>query len=263
MGKIRTFMRYAKDFAKHGEFRYIFSSIKYILSGKTTRKTRYYKSSLGKFIVRKGTLDFQFANYAYEWGVKKFVYKHMHNYNVLIDVGANIGTYSILFAKKGHTVHAFEPVISNYNAFATNIKLNNLEGSISAHPHALGETRRKAGFTFDPVNTGASHLTEIKDHLEVITNPEFEEIEIIPFDEILNKLDIKKNDKVFMKIDVEGMESNVIVGATEFIKNHPNLLIIIETIHSGKDQIIKLLSSISDFEFLEVDKLNTAARKKK
>ena len=263
MGKIKTFLKYAKDFAKHGEYRYILSSVKYIISGKTTRKTRYYKSSLGKFIVRKGTLDFQFANYAYEWGVKKFVYKHLHDYNVLIDVGANIGTYSILFASKGHTVHAFEPAMSNYDAFVTNIKLNNLEHKITAHSYALGKIRRKAGFTFDPVNTGASHLTEVSDDLDETANPVFEDIDIIPFDEIIHDLNIEKSDKVFMKIDVEGMETNVIEGATEFIKNHPNLLIIVETIHSGKDQIIKLLSSISDFEFLEVDELNTAARKKK
>jgi FkbM family methyltransferase len=263
MGKIKTFLKYSVDFVKHGEFRYILSSIRYVIYGKTTRKTRYYKSSLGKFIVRKGTLDFQFANYAYEWGVKKFVYKHYHNYNVFIDVGANIGTYSILFANKGLTGFAFEPVLSNYDAFTTNLKLNNLEEKIKVFPFALGKKKEKAQFTFDPINTGASHLTENSDFLEEIANPEIVEIDIIPLDDILHELNIKTDDKIIMKIDVEGMESDVIEGASKFIKNHPNLLLVIESVHSGTEELQRVLSSIDKFEFLEVDDLNMAAKKSK
>lgn len=261
MGKIKTFLKYTKDFIKHGEFRYILSSIRYILTGKTTRKTRHYKSSLGRFIVREGTLDFQFANYAYEWGVKKFVYKHLHNYNVFLDIGANIGTYSILLAKKGLTGFAFEPVISNFDALVSNIKLNNIEDKVTAYPFALGENKGKAGFTFDPVNTGASHLTENSDFLEETLNPEFVDVEIIRLDDIFHELNIKPSDRVFIKIDVEGMEDHVIKGAAKFIKNHPNLLLVIESVHSGKEKLDKLLNSFANFEILEVDELNMGAIK--
>lgn len=263
MGKIKTFLKYTLDFVKHREFRYILSSVRYVLQGKTTRKTRYYTSSLGRFIVRKGTLDFQFANYAYEWGVKKFVYKHLHDYNIFIDIGANIGTYSVLFAKKGLTGFAFEPVISNFDAFITNLKLNNIEEKVVAYPLALGEKKRKAQFTFDPVNTGASHLVENSEFLEKILNPELVDIEIVTFDDIVHELNIKPDDRVFIKIDVEGMEPDVIVGASNFIKNHPNLLFVIESVHSGKEKLKQILSNIDDFEFLEVDELNMAARKVK
>ncbi|MBC8319532.1 MAG: FkbM family methyltransferase [Bacteroidetes bacterium] len=263
MGKIRTFLKYTKDFLKHGEYRYVLSSVRYVLLGKTTRKTRYYKSSLGKFLVRKGTLDFQFGNYAYEWGVKKFVYKHIHDYNVFLDVGANIGTYSILLANKGLTGFAFEPVISNFDALITNLKLNKIEDKVVAYPFGLGEKKRNVGFTFDPVNTGASHLTENSDFLEEISNPEFVNVEIVRFDDIIHELNIKPDDKVFMKIDVEGMEPDVILGAVNFIKNHPNLLIVIESVHSGNEKLKELFSSIADFEFLEVDELNMAAKKNK
>jgi len=261
MGKINTFLKYTKDFAKHREYRYIFSSIRYIATGKTTRKSRYYKSSLGKFYVRKGTLDFQFANYAYEWGVKQFVYKHIDNYNIFLDIGANIGTYSILFADKGLKVFAFEPVMSNYKALVKNIKLNNIENKVTTFPFALGAKKRKAGFTFDPINTGASHLSENDDFLDKVVNPEFVEGQIIPFDEIYEELNIKNNDRVFVKIDVEGMEPDVLKGATKFLTNHTNILIVLESKHSGRDDIKKLLSNIAPFEFLEVDELNMAARK--
>ncbi len=261
MNKIITFLRYSKDFVKYGEFRYILSSIRYILKGKTTRKSRYYKSSLGEFFVRKGTLDFQFANYAYEWGVKKFVYKHINNYNVFIDIGANIGTYSILLSKKGLVGYAFEPVVSNYEALIKNIKLNKLEGSVTTFPFALGEFKRKASFTFDPINTGASHLTENDAFLEEVINPEFVNIDIVPFDDVYKDLNIKKSDRIFIKIDVEGMEPKVILGAKQFLKDYQNILIVLESKHSGRSDIKNILSGIGNFEFLEVDDLNMAARK--
>jgi FkbM family methyltransferase len=261
MGKIITFLHYTKDFIKHGEFRYILSSIRYILTGKTTRKTRPYKSSLGNFIVRKGTLDFQFANYAYEKNVKKFVYKHLNDYDIFLDIGANIGTYSIIPAGAGLRVISFEPVKSNYEALITNLKLNNYQGLVQTFPFALGKTKTNANFTLDTINTGASHLTEYADIVEEISNPEFEDISITTFDEISDELNINPDDMVFMKIDVEGMEPDVLIGASNFIKNHPNLLVVIETIHVGKEKIMELFSSLAKFEFLEVDDLNMGAKK--
>lgn len=261
MGKIKTFLKYTKDFLKHGEYRYILSSVRYILTGNTTRKTRHYKSSLGKFLVRKGTLDFQFANYAYEWGVKKFVYEHIDDYDVFLDIGANIGTYSVLFAKKGLKGYAFEPVISNFDALVTNLKLNNIDNEVTAFPFALGEKKRKAAFTFDPVNTGASHLTDNSDFLEETLNPEYVDVDVMRLDDILDELDINTNDRIFIKIDVEGMEEQVIKGAQEFIESHPNLLFVIESIHSGKEKLDRLLNSFGEFEILEVDELNMGAKK--
>ncbi len=261
MDKIITFLRYTKDFIKHGEFRYILSSIRYIVKGKTTRRSRYYTSSLGRFWVRKGTLDFQFANYAYEWGVKQFVYKHVNDYNLFIDVGANIGTYSILFANKGLHGFAFEPVVSNYEALTRNIHLNKFEDRVTTFPFALGIKEGTAEFTFDPINTGASHLSENSDFLEDVVNPEFENIKIKSFDSIEPTLNIKPDDKVFIKIDVEGMEEKVLNGATKFLSKHKNILIVLESKHSGRDDIKKLLSSIANFEFLDVDDYNMAAKK--
>ena len=262
MGKIITFLKYSKDFIKHGEFRYILSSIRYILTGKTTRKTRHYKSSLGKFLVRSGTLDFQFANYAYEWNVKKFVYKHLNDCDLFLDVGANIGTYCIIPAIENIRVIAFEPVKSNYDTLVTNIKLNNYENLIDTFPVALGKINNSnANFTLDMINTGASHLTEYSAIAEHVDNPEFENIKIVKFDDLAASLKIDPKARIMMKIDVEGMEPDVLIGATNFIKAHPNILIIIETIHSGKDVLQELISSISNFEFMDIDELNMAAKK--
>ncbi len=262
MHKIITFLRYFKDFVKYKEFRYIFTSLKYLLTKRTTSRTQLIKTSLGTFIVRKGTLDFQFANYAYEWPVKQFYYSHYSEYNVFIDIGSNIGTYAILSANDGMRVYAFEPISSNFKALRLNVILNNLENKIMLFPFALGAKRYKTDFKFDLTNTGASHKADIEpdDNYKPFVEKTLE-AEVVPLDEIISELDIKLTDRIFMKIDVEGMEVQVLEGARKFLQTYPNILIVMESVHSGREQLTEILQNIDHFEILEVDNLNMGARK--
>ncbi len=262
MHKIITFLRYSKDFIKFREFRYILSSIKYLLLKRTTSRTQIYKSSLGTFIVRRGTLDFQFANYAYEWEVKKFVNAHYKNYDIFFDIGCNIGTYAIMLAKRGLRTFAFEPVADNYDAIRINLILNKLEDTVKVYPVALGASKYKTKFAFDLTNTGSSHKADIEtddDYKPV--KEQIVETQVLRLDDLLPELNLKKDDRIFMKIDVEGMESNVLKGASKFLQTFPNILIVMESVHSGKEKLANILNQIADFEILEVDDLNMGAKK--
>ena len=73
LNRIATYLRYFKDYIKHGEYGFIWTSAGYELFGRPQQQSVEYTSSLGKFFTRKGTIDFKFANYAYEWDVKQFV----------------------------------------------------------------------------------------------------------------------------------------------------------------------------------------------
>ena len=261
MHKIKTFLSYFKDFIKWGEYHYILTSIKYILLHKTTSRTQIYRSSLGLFLSRKGTLDFQFANYAYEWGVKAFVYKHLPHCDAFLDIGSNIGTYAILLAQKGLHGYAFEPIKSNYDALRINLILNNLEDKVKVFPVALGDKKQQAEFLYDEVNTGASHLASIHHGDEVVERERPALSEIVPLDSLLDQINIKKEETIFIKIDVEGMEENVLLGAKKFLQSYPHIIMVMESKHSGRKHLQKVLSEIADFEFLEVDDLNMGARK--
>ncbi len=261
MHQIKTFLQYIKDFIKHGEYRYIFTSVKYVLFHRTTSRTQIYRSSLGLFLSRKGTLDFQFANFAYEWGVKEFVYKHLHECDVFLDIGANIGTYAILLAEKGLHGYAFEPIKSNCDALRINLILNNLEDKVKLFPVALGEKSQQAEFAFDRVNTGASHLASIKPEDEVPQREKRTVARIIPLDSLMDQIDFKKEDRIFIKIDVEGMEEKVLHGAKKFLQTYPDILMVMESKHSGRERLTRVLKEIADFEILEVDDLNMGAQK--
>src|SRR5688572_2023380 len=52
--------------------------------------------------------------------------------DVLFDVGANMGQYSLLAAQRGVRVHAFEPEAQNFALLVRNIIVNNLTDPVTA-----------------------------------------------------------------------------------------------------------------------------------
>lgn len=257
MNKVKTFYRYFCDFIKHGEYWFIFSSFKYILFKKPTRKTRIVKSQVGYFLSRKGTIDFQFANYAYEWNVKSYILEQLNEYNVFLDVGANIGTYCILLAGKGLRCFGFEPIKGNYQAFQVNVLLNDLDDKIKVLDYGLGKTESTANFIFNTVNTGASHLFSPPDEEDGI----HEKVRINALDNVYKSFNLDINDKILMKVDVEGMEEKVFLGAKEFLKTFPNMLIIFENKHSDLEVIKNIFSEIAKFEYTKIDHYNMALKR--
>ncbi|HMM10881.1 MAG TPA: FkbM family methyltransferase [Bacteroidales bacterium] len=262
MEKLLKFYRYLNDFLRYGQIRPTLAAIIYIFFGRSILRTRLVRGKLGFFLHRKDTLDFQFANYAYEWGVKRFMLNHYADKDVFIDVGANIGTYSVMLGGKGLRVYAFEPAYENFKALNINIMLNKLEKNFKGFNFGLSNENSRAGFNYDPLNTGASHLDILPFEDETFAERAIHtEIEIRRFDDIVKELDIKAFDRILMKIDVEGMEAQVIEGAKEFIRNHENITLVMECVHTGKELLMKKLDEIGKFEYIEVDNLNFGAKK--
>lgn len=256
MNKIRTFYRYLKDFIKHGEYSMIFSAFLYFIFKVPALRTRLVKSSLGYFLSRKGTIDFQFANYAYEWNVKRFFMENINDCNVFIDVGANIGTYCIMMAKNGLKCIGVEPVEDNYKAMRINILLNDLEDKIMHFNCALGKDHYFTDFVFNSVNTGASHLYHPPEKCKFKRK-----VVVKKMDELYPGMGLDKTDRILMKVDVEGMETEVFEGAKNFIKTFPNMLIVFESKHSDIEHIKKIFDNIADFDYTRVDHFNMALKK--
>ncbi len=262
MLKVKTFYRYFTDFLQFGQITLVFASVYYLLTKKSFIRTRIYRSKLGCFLHRKGSIDFQFGNYAYEWNVKQFINKHAKHYSHFVDIGANIGTYSIFAANRGMRVIAFEPIYENFKALTINLMLNNFEKQVKCFNVGLSDKSTEADFTFDPLNTGASHMSTINTglHPDEAHNPH-EIVRLITMDEALAGFNIPYEEGVILKIDVEGMEIEVLRGGVSFLKDHKNLLLVIESYHSGELAIKETLDSIAKFEYFHIDNLNFGARK--
>ncbi len=253
VNKLNTYFWYFIEYMKHGDLLSVVASFNYLFFKKSLKADRIIKSSIGTFFCRKNTNDFQFANYHYEWGVKRFILKRAKEYTLYIDGGAGIGDYSILLAKFKMRCIAFEPIPATFEVLELNLQLNYLDRK-AALPVALGNENKTARFAFNPVNTGASHLDKGN-------NPQSIPVEIRTFDSLLPELKIGIDEYILFKLDVEGMEFEAIQGASWFISTYPHLLIIFEEKHSEKETIFSFLNELAIFEYGIVDEFNVYAKK--
>jgi len=254
MKKIITYLRYLFEYLRFGDFKSVVSAVKYLRNRTSHSNDRIIKTSVGTFYCRKNTNDFQFANYYYEWGVKKFILNHIKEYTAFIDGGSCIGAYSILLSKYDFRCIAFEPMADNFDALSKNLELNKLSDKVEAHQFGLGNENKQARFKFNAVNTGASSINREDNSSDQLC-------EIRTFDSVIEELKLDINEKVLFKLDVEGMETEALQGAADFISKYPDITFIIEYKHSGIDHVKAILNTLADFEIGIVDQYNIYARK--
>ncbi|MBI9038605.1 MAG: FkbM family methyltransferase [Bacteroidales bacterium] len=250
-----TAFRYFIDFIKNKQFYFLFTAFKFIFTKKTNPIDKIIKTTTGTFLCRKNTLDFLFANHAYEWNVKKFILRNYKNYSVFLDIGSNIGTYSILLGRKGLRCFAFEPSKENFNALSKNIELNNLQEKVKIFNYGLGETNCEKEFVFNSLNTGASYVTSTPEQ-----NKSYNII-IKTFDSVYEDFNFRKDDKFLIKTDVEGMEPEVLEGAKSFLSKFSEILCIAEDKHCGNKRLINQLTQIMNPCFKRIDKYNMCFKK--
>jgi FkbM family methyltransferase len=124
--------------------------------------------------------------------------------NVFVDVGSNVGIFSIIGSQVFKNVHSFEPVKENYLNLQNNIKINNTK-NIKAYNCALGSKSEYGQIVLNKFNSGGS---KVKKNKKIDENS----IKIINLD----KLNIKNVSLI--KIDVEGSELDVLKGSKNTIR---------------------------------------------
>lgn len=121
---------------------------------------------------------------------------------VIVDVGANLGNHTIYWAKAGRRVIAFEPNPLTRSALLESVRLNNLDDLVDVRSTALG------------AKTGAGTLQTLlaENQGAVAVEPAADgDIQVVRLD------DLALPHFSVMKIDVEGSEESVILGARETI----------------------------------------------
>ncbi len=108
----------------------------------------------------------------YEEKDASMILKLVPEQGVVFDVGANMGWYSLLIARKvkGCQIHAFEPIPKTYSFLIKNIDLNQAS-SVTAHHFGLSSERKDLTFYFYPEGSGnasSANLSERAD-AELVT----------------------------------------------------------------------------------------------
>jgi FkbM family methyltransferase len=171
---------------------------------------------------------------------------------VVVDIGANIGYYTLIAAKlvgNQGIVYAFEPEPSSYKLLCKNIQANGYT-NITAVQKAVSKTNGKTKFYVDAAMTNFSSFG--KDNvLTRSKNLDCLEVETITLDDFFGRT--VGDDRIdFMKIDVEGAEELVVDGAERVLKNN-SLKILMEFVpellrNVGTDPL-KLLYKLQNYGF--------------
>jgi FkbM family methyltransferase len=130
---------------------------------------------------------------------------------VVIDAGANVGVFSFYAIAFGASkVYAFEPAPETFELLKRNIEKNGCGGVIIPIKKGLGKKRTSAVLNEKFAGSGGSQILEPKEK----DNKDSQTIEIISADELL----YQEKEKIgFIKMDVEGYEENVLIGAKKII----------------------------------------------
>lgn len=149
-------------------------------------------------------------------GEYKLLRKIIKDNMAIVDIGANVGEYSeyVLSLANNLEVHCFEPSISTFNELERRLNKNEYKGKLFLNNYGLSDSEDEKEL-YIYTNTGGSNSIYFNEqyvmHSKKENEVKKEKIHLSTLDMYVKKNDIKKID--FLKIDVEGHEYMVLLGA--------------------------------------------------
>lgn len=175
-------------------------------------------------------------------------FKKLINPNtILIDIGANIGYYTLIASQiiENGKIYSFEPELNNYKLLVKNIKLNKLN-SVFPFQKAISNKIGMIKIFLDSINLGNHSLAK----KNVPDQDDFIEVETITLDSFIENFD--EIHDILIKIDTQGAEGLILEGAKKLLKRE-NLKIIMEFWPNGLKNMgtdpYELLNEMKNYGF--------------
>ena len=165
--------------------------------------------------------------------------------DIVIDIGANIGRYTIISSKRVGTkgkVVAIEAHPGNFEILNRNIKLNQLTNIIPLNYAAYSKETKIKLYVPDEESGYTIYHT-----LMERTGKKFVEVNANTLDYLLQLNEIRQEEVNWIKIDVEGAEFEVLKGATNVLSKSKDIALLIE-VH-GLDNYRPIVEFLSSYNF--------------
>jgi FkbM family methyltransferase len=206
--------------------------VSYLISKNTSKNDdaiRIWKKSFnrsGKFIFKledslsiflyKDSYLSKLISEGFEKDEISFVTKFLKTEDSFMDIGANIGYFSIYAANAigpSGTVYCFEPTPKVYNRLVSNLKLNGFK-NYKAFNFAVSDENKSMYFHISKSEYDAwnSFVFSHKSKSKPI------EVKAVKIDSLVDKGSIVLNTIALVKIDVEGWELPVLKGMTKLLE---------------------------------------------
>ena len=208
----------------------------------------FFKQMLRRF-------DFEFRNFSVEKSenARFFTMLSYHRVNTIFDIGANEGQFGVILRDFGYRgkIISFEPLTQAREEL---LKISQKDSLWKVAPQAaIGDENGEIEIHIAGNSESSSILEMLDSHIEAAPNSKYIGNEKVP----LRKLDtlapdfIEKDSVVFLKIDTQGYEEQVMNGAHDLMKNIVGMQLEISLVplYEGHSLIDEMLQNLKEKGF--------------
>jgi FkbM family methyltransferase len=159
--------------------------------------------------------------------------------DVLYDIGANIGAYSLIAAARAHDVRvvAIEPGYANYAALCDNVVLNGRQDAVVPLPVVLAERTGLRTLHYSDVAPGAAGH-DLGDTREAAFR---QPVLAYRLDDLVEQFELPP--PTLIKVDVDGGEAAVLAGAEKTLARAELRSVLLEIDRERTDDVVPLLEA--------------------
>tara|TARA_Y100000741_G_scaffold361926_1_gene346752 strand:+ start:2116 stop:2850 length:735 start_codon:yes stop_codon:yes gene_type:complete len=172
--------------------------------------------------------------------------------DIVIDIGANEGQFAKKIIEFGYQkkIISFEPIKSVHSMLLDNSKKYK---NWIVYRYAFGKNTGYKNINISK-NTVSSSILDIKKiHTDIEPNAKFlkkEKIKIITLNRYLKNKEFK-NKKIFLKIDTQGYEKNILLGANRVLDNVSGIMLeaSITKLYKGEESFLGIIKFLKKHGF--------------
>ena len=171
---------------------------------------------------------------------------------VMFDIGLNLGITSLHKARdeKCVKIYGYEPFTPTFKSAENNMKLNpQLSEKISVFNYGLGDRNKELEINYNPEYPGK--MSSVRNRFP--DSGVIEKIEIKKASDVLAPLFEKHKEKIFLKIDCEGAEKEILPDLDETGLLKKVTVIVMEWHFENPKRIVKLLKKNGFVYFCQHD----------
>jgi FkbM family methyltransferase len=161
--------------------------------------------------------EYLLTNGSYEQEVQAVLAGKITKRTTFVDVGANLGYFTLLFAGTAQTVYAFEPVPDVFERLSRNVALSGLK-NVKTFQRAVSRGQGTLKVFESTISAGHDSTVKRFEHNKSIL------VEAVSLDQVVEP----PSGDVVLKVDVEGAEMDVLLGALGLIKSGKVPTIVLE-----------------------------------
>jgi FkbM family methyltransferase len=174
--------------------------------------------------------------------------------DIIIDVGANVGVYTCLLASlvgSGGRVVAFEPTPAMADLLEENVRENDLARRVTVRREALSDDVGRMTLHCFPPGFEVYNSLGARQTIGKVNAPLCEiEVNVVRLGDVVDSLSADgKLGQLFVKVDVEGFEQRVLLGAVDALTKKRDVALMVELYEPASRQCgYSTLDSVATLE---------------